>query len=35
MYPEFMKRSFIDQMFGADNPNFDEALYKEIYEDVK
>ena len=34
-YPEFSRRSQIDQMFGADNPNFDEQFYKDIYNTSK
>lgn len=30
-YPEFTRRAMIDQMFGSNNPNFDESLYNNLY----
>lgn len=29
-YPEFVRRALVDQMFGADTPNFDEQLAREL-----
>lgn len=34
-FPEFSRRAQIDQMFWADNPNFDESLYKLLYSESK
>lgn len=34
-FPEFAKRSQIDQMFWSDNPNFDEELYSKMYSEAK
>lgn len=34
-FPEFSRRALIDQMFGSDNPNFDESLYKKLYSESR